>query len=69
MNRTESSTMSSSHVLVQRFYSQCTGCIAVFLVHVVGTRTRIISKPDTVVLDSQWPLLRDLISSKQTLPK
>ena len=60
MNRTESSTVSSSHVLIQRCYSQRAWHVSVFLVHIVGSRTRIVSEPNTIVLNSQWSFLWNL---------
>src|SRR5271154_7545075 len=60
MYGTESSTMSGSHILIQRLNSQSTGNVTVFLVHVVCPRTGVITKPDTVILHSQRPFLRNL---------
>jgi hypothetical protein len=47
----ETSTVPSSHVLVQALHGIGTGEVPVLLVHVVGTRTGVVAKPDTKVLD------------------
>lgn len=47
----EASTVAGSHVLVERLHGVCAGHLAVLLVHVVGTGTRVVSNPDTKVLD------------------
>lgn len=61
MYGTESSTMSSSHILIQRLNGQSTRHIAVFLVHIVCSGTRIITEPNSVILDSQGSFLRNLV--------
>jgi Holliday junction resolvasome RuvABC ATP-dependent DNA helicase subunit len=60
VNGTETGSMSGSHILVHGLDGIGSGHLAVLLVHVVGTRARIISDPDAEVLDLQWALLRDL---------
>jgi hypothetical protein len=47
----ESSTVPRSHILVQSPDGSSSRELTVLLVHVVGTRTRVISNPDTKVLD------------------
>ena len=59
LNRSETSTVTSSHVLVTGLDSFSTAHSTVFLVHVVGTGTRIVTDPDTKVLD----LLRTLLGN------
>jgi hypothetical protein len=60
LDRGETSTVAGSHVLVASNNSSATGHLAVLLVHVVGTRARIVTEPDTVVLDLLGALLVDL---------
>lgn len=60
MDRAEPSTMPSSHILIQALDSISTAQITVLLVHVVRSRTRIVSEPDTEVLDLQRLLLVNL---------
>ena len=60
MNRPETSTVSSSHVLVQRLDGIRPRKLAELLVHVVRARTRIVTQPDTKVLDFQRFLFMDL---------
>ena len=60
MDRTEASTVSSSHVLVQALDSICTAKVSEFLVHVMCSRPRIITEPDTKVLDFQRLLFMNL---------
>ena len=60
MYGTESSTMSSSHILIQRLNCQSAGYITVFLVHIVCPGTRIITKPNAIILDSQRSFFRNL---------
>lgn len=59
VNRSKSSSVSSSQVRVHGFDSTNSGNISVFLVHVVGTRSRVVSDPDTKVLDLGWLVFRD----------
>lgn len=60
MDRPEAGTVAGSHVLVEGLDGIGAGELAVLLVHVVGTRPRVIADPDTVVLDPGRPLLVDL---------
>jgi hypothetical protein len=46
--------------LVERIDGLCPGHLAVLLVHVVGTRARVVADPDTEVLDLLGSLLVDL---------
>lgn len=57
----ESSSVSSSHVLVESFNRFCPRHLPVFLVHIVGARPRVISNPYTKVLHFLWALLMDLV--------
>jgi len=63
LNRSETSTVTSSHVLVTGLDSLNTTHGTVFLVHVVGTGTRIVTDPDTKVLDLLRTLLGNLSSN------
>ncbi len=67
VDRAEASTVPSSHVLVHALDSVSTAEVAVLLVHVVGTRARIVSEPDAEVLDLQRLLFVDL--RKKTRPQ
>ena len=46
--------------MIERINSVCPRQLAVLLVHVVGTRARVVTDPDTEVLDFLWALLVDL---------
>jgi hypothetical protein len=61
MNRAEPSTMPGSHVLVESLDSIDTSEFTELLVHVVGSRTRVVSQPDTKVLDLEGTFLMDLV--------
>ena len=52
--------MPGSHVLVERVDGSDSGKLPVLLVHVVGSRARVVSDPDTEVLDLERLLLVDL---------
>lgn len=60
VNRPETSTVSRSHVLVQRLDGIRTRELAELLVHVVRARTGIVAQPDAKVFDFQRFLLVDL---------
>ena len=60
VDRPETGTVASSHVLVERLDGVRTGELAELLVHVVCTRARVVAEPDTEVLHLQRLLLRDL---------
>lgn len=51
LDGTITSTVSTSHFLVALLNGTEEGVITILLVHVVSTRTRVVSQPDTVVLD------------------
>lgn len=57
----ESRSVSGSHVLVQHLNSVGSRNISVLLVHVVGAGSRVVSDPDTEVLDLGGGLLGDLV--------
>jgi hypothetical protein len=57
----ETSTMSGGHILVQRLNSISSCHFPVLLVHVVGAGARVVSNPDTEVLDLERALLVDLV--------
>lgn len=52
--------MAGSHVLVEGLNGVGTAHLTELLVHVVGTRARVITDPDTEVLDLERALLVDL---------
>jgi hypothetical protein len=60
VDRAEASTMPGGHVLVQALDSICTAKVTEFLVHVMRSRPRIITQPDTKVFDFQRLLLLNL---------
>jgi len=60
VNRPETSTVTGGHVLVKGIDGLGPGHLAVLLVHVVGTRARVVADPDTEVLDLLRPLLMNL---------
>lgn len=57
----ESSSVSGGHVLVQGLDGGGSAQLSEFLVHVVGTGSRVVSEPDTEVLDLQGLLLVDRV--------
>lgn len=48
----QTSTMATSHILVQLGDSTRPASVAVLLVHVVGSRARIVAQPDTVIANA-----------------
>ena len=60
MYRTETGTVTSSHVLIKRLDSVGSAHLTELLVHVVGTRARVVTDPDTKVLDLERTFLVDL---------
>ncbi len=60
MDGAETGAVTGSHILVKGLYGVGAGHLTVLLVHVVGTRARIVADPDTEVLDLEWVLLVDL---------
>lgn len=61
VNGAPSGSVTSSHVLVKGLDGADTGEITVFSVHVVDTGTRVVTDPDTEVLDLGRSLLVDLV--------
>jgi len=53
--------VTSCHVLVQGLNGSGSGKFSVLLVHVVGTRARVVSDPDAEILHLKRPLLKDLV--------
>ena len=62
VDRPESSTMSSCHILVQSLHCVGSRHFSVFLVHVMSAGAGVVSDPDAEVLDFQWSLFMDLVS-------
>lgn len=60
MDGAEAGTVAGSHVLVEGLDSVGAAHLTELLVHVVGTRARVVTDPDTEVLDLQGALLVDL---------
>lgn len=60
VDRPEAGTVAGSHVLVKTLDRICTAEITELLVHIVGSRARIIAQPDTKVLHFQRLLLVNL---------
>lgn len=59
----EASTVPGSHVLVHALDSISPGQVAVLLVHVVGTGTRVVTEPDSKVLDLERLLFVDSVDA------
>ena len=59
VDRSKSSSVSGGHVLVQRLDGTNSGNVSDLLVHVVGTRSGVVSNPDAEVLDGSWVSLVD----------
>jgi hypothetical protein len=62
VDRSKSRSVTSGHVLVKGINSSGTRKLTVLLVHVVGTGTRVVTDPDTEVLDLVGSLLVDLVN-------
>lgn len=60
MNGAEAGTVTGSHVLVQRVDGISSAELTELLVHVVGAGARVVTQPDTEVLDLGGTLLGDL---------
>ena len=60
MDRPEAGTVPGGHVLVEALDGISTAEVAELLVHVVGTRPRVVAEPDTEVLNLQGLLFVDL---------
>lgn len=63
MDGTEAGTVTSSHVLVQGVDGISSAELTELLVHVVGAGARVVTQPDTEVLDFGGTLLGDLNGS------
>jgi len=63
LNGRSTCTMPSSHITVTLSNSTADSNISVFSVHVVGSTSRVVSQPNSKVLDWAWVLLRDLWAS------
>jgi len=61
VDRPEPGSMPGGHILIECLDGFGAGKFTIFLVHVVGATARIITDPDTKVLDFQGPFLVDLI--------
>lgn len=60
LDRPKSSSVSGSHVLVEGLDGVSSGELSELLVQVVSTGSRVVSEPDTEVLDLEGLLLVDL---------
>lgn len=67
MNRAETGTVTSSHVLVEGLNGLSPAHLAELLVHVVGAGARVVAEPDTEVLDLERALLIDLVMKRSAL--
>jgi hypothetical protein len=65
VDRPETSTVSSSHILVHALYSVGPRKLTVLLIHVVGARPGVVSEPDTEIFDLQRLLLVNLQDTKE----
>jgi len=61
VDRTEAGTVAGGHVLVEGIDGLAARHLAVLLVHVVGTGARVVTDPDTEVLDLLGALLMNLV--------
>lgn len=60
VDRPKSGSVPGCHVLVESFYRVCPRHLSVFLVHIVGARSRVVPNPYTEVLNLLRALLVDL---------
>jgi hypothetical protein len=60
MDRPETSTMPGSHILIQALDSIRSREFTELLIHVVGSRARVVTQPDAEVFDFQGLLFVDL---------
>lgn len=60
MDRPEARTVTSGHILVESLDGIGPGHLTVLLVHVVGAGARVVTDPDTEVLDLERALLVNL---------
>lgn len=63
VNRPESGAVAGGHVLVESLDGIRSGHLSVLLVHVVCTRSGVVSDPDAEVLDAEGVLLGDLVQA------
>ena len=61
LNRSWSGSMTGTHVTVALSDGSGGHGVSVFTVHVVSSRSRIVSDPDTEVLDNCWRFLRNFL--------
>ena len=59
--------MTSAHVTIAMGNGTAHGKISVLSVHVVGTGSRVVSQPDTKVLDLVWRLLSYLYRREEII--
>ena len=67
VNRPEAGTVAGSHVGVESLNGSGPRGLTVLLVHVVGTRPRVVADPDAEVLDLQRVLLGDLAKNQHSV--
>merc|ERR1711911_422389 len=63
LDRVSTGTMTGSHITVALSDSSRHSQVAVLTVHVVGSGARVITQPDTEVLNLQWSLFMDLLDA------
>lgn len=68
MDRPEAGTVTGSHVLVEGLNCVAAAHLTVLLVHVVSAGARVVTDPDTEVLDLEGVLLGDLTSRQYPSP-
>ena len=64
LDTTSTNAMARTHLLVELLYGTVQGEVAVLLVGVVDTGTRVVANPDAKVLNGGGILLEDLIDSQ-----
>lgn len=68
VDRPEAGTVPCSHVLIEALDCISAGEFTELLVHVVGSRARVVAEPDTEVLDLQWLGLVNLYIISNPVP-
>jgi hypothetical protein len=53
--------MSGRHILIKSLYGIGSGHLTILLVHIMGTRARIVADPNSKVLDLEWTFFMDLV--------